>query len=316
MPELPEVEALAGFLRGRKVGRVIARVDVAAISVLKTYDPPPTALAGLSVTDVRRHGKFLDLDVDGLHLIVHLARAGWLHWREQLPAARRGPARVRWRCGCISTTAPGLRPHRGGHPEEAGGVRRPRPAARSPGSPGSGPDPLAPDFTVERVRGAPRPARAPQLKGVLRDQSVHRRGRQRLQRRDPARREDVAVQARRHARRRRVRPLYAAIARRARRGRGRVRGLAAGDSRRRRRPGCGCTGARASPARCAGTPSARCPSPTPRCSTARPARPAASRSPTAGCPGCSVSGQSALRVTCRSCRDAFRAEESPSWLSM
>ena len=61
MPELPEVEALAEFLRGRTLGRVVARVDVAAISVLKTYDPPPGALAGLSVLDVRRHGKFLDL---------------------------------------------------------------------------------------------------------------------------------------------------------------------------------------------------------------------------------------------------------------
>ena len=30
VPELPEVEALAGFLTERAVGRVVARVDVAA----------------------------------------------------------------------------------------------------------------------------------------------------------------------------------------------------------------------------------------------------------------------------------------------
>ena len=65
MPELPEVEALASFLRERAVGRVVARVDVASINVLKTFDPPVTSLGGLTVTGAARHGKFLDLDVDG-----------------------------------------------------------------------------------------------------------------------------------------------------------------------------------------------------------------------------------------------------------
>ena len=87
MPELPEVEALAGFLRERLIGRAVDRVDIGAISVLKTYDPPPTALRGLTVTSVDRHGKFLDLDVDGLHLIFHLARAGWLRWYDAAPTA-------------------------------------------------------------------------------------------------------------------------------------------------------------------------------------------------------------------------------------
>ncbi|MDQ1702688.1 MAG: formamidopyrimidine-DNA glycosylase [Frankiaceae bacterium] len=87
MPELPEVESLAAFLRVRAVGRVITRVDVAGISALKTYDPPPTSLAGLTITAVGRAGKFLDIDVDGLHLVVHLARAGWLHWKDKLPTA-------------------------------------------------------------------------------------------------------------------------------------------------------------------------------------------------------------------------------------
>ncbi|MFC7731216.1 DNA-formamidopyrimidine glycosylase family protein [Actinomadura keratinilytica] len=97
MPELPEVEALAAFLRERAVGHAVARVDVLAVPALKTYDPPVTALAGLSITGVARHGKFLDLDVDGLHLVVHLARAGWLRWREQVPRGPPGPAaRTPW----------------------------------------------------------------------------------------------------------------------------------------------------------------------------------------------------------------------------
>ena len=93
MPELPEVEALAAFLRENAVGRVITRVDLAGIQSIKTFDPPLSALGGLEVTGASRHGKFLDLDVSGLHLVVHLARAGWLHWRENLPPAPPKPGK-------------------------------------------------------------------------------------------------------------------------------------------------------------------------------------------------------------------------------
>jgi formamidopyrimidine-DNA glycosylase len=93
VPELPEVEALAAFLRENAVGRVVARVDLAAVQAIKTFDPPLSALAGLEVTGASRHGKFLDLDVSGLHLVVHLARAGWLHWRSGLPPAPPKPGK-------------------------------------------------------------------------------------------------------------------------------------------------------------------------------------------------------------------------------
>ncbi|MGY1841379.1 MULTISPECIES: Fpg/Nei family DNA glycosylase [unclassified Modestobacter] len=93
MPELPEVEALAAFLRENAVGRTVTRVDLAAVQAIKTFDPPLSSLAGLEVTGAARHGKFLDLDVSGLHLVVHLARAGWLHWREGLPTAPPKPGR-------------------------------------------------------------------------------------------------------------------------------------------------------------------------------------------------------------------------------
>jgi formamidopyrimidine-DNA glycosylase len=99
VPELPEVEALAAFLRENAVGRVITRVDLSAVQAIKTFDPPLSALGGLEVTGASRHGKFLDLDVSGLHLVVHLARAGWLHWRTGLPTAPpkpgKGPLAVR-----------------------------------------------------------------------------------------------------------------------------------------------------------------------------------------------------------------------------
>jgi formamidopyrimidine-DNA glycosylase len=92
VPELPEVEALAAFLRERAVGHHIERIEVSAISALKTYDPPVSAAAGLAVTGASRHGKFIDLSIadpggadpggGDLHLVVHLARAGWLHYRD------------------------------------------------------------------------------------------------------------------------------------------------------------------------------------------------------------------------------------------
>jgi formamidopyrimidine-DNA glycosylase len=93
MPELPEVEALAAFLRDRAAGRVVARSDVAAISAVKTFDPPLHAINGLTVTGANRYGKFLDLEIDGLHLITHLSRGGWLQWRENMPPAPPRPGR-------------------------------------------------------------------------------------------------------------------------------------------------------------------------------------------------------------------------------
>jgi len=93
MPELPEVEALAAFLRERAVGHAVARADMAALSAVKTFDPPLSALNGATVTGVARYGKFLDLDVDGMHLVMHLARAGWLQWRESLPPAPPRPGK-------------------------------------------------------------------------------------------------------------------------------------------------------------------------------------------------------------------------------
>ena len=93
MPELPEVEALASFLRERAVGRAVIRADVAAFSAVKTFDPPLTALQGAVASGASRYGKFLSLDFDGMHLITHLARGGWLQWRESLPPAPPKPGK-------------------------------------------------------------------------------------------------------------------------------------------------------------------------------------------------------------------------------
>ena len=93
MPELPEVEALADYLRQHAVGRTVGRVDVAALSVLKTFAPPINALHGLTVTGANRWGKYLGLEVGELNLITHLSRAGWLRWSEKLTATPLKPGK-------------------------------------------------------------------------------------------------------------------------------------------------------------------------------------------------------------------------------
>ncbi|MCB0935795.1 MAG: Fpg/Nei family DNA glycosylase [Mycolicibacterium sp.] len=93
MPELPEVEALADHLRRHAVGRVVERIDVAALSVLKTFDPPPSALHGHTVSGAHRWGKYLGLQVGEFHLITHLSRAGWLRWSEKLGPAPLKPGK-------------------------------------------------------------------------------------------------------------------------------------------------------------------------------------------------------------------------------
>jgi formamidopyrimidine-DNA glycosylase len=93
VPELPEVEALAYHLRRHAVGLPVGRVDVSAFSVLKTFDPPITALHGQTVTGANRWGKYLGLQVGALHLITHLSRAGWLRWSDKLAAAPLKPGK-------------------------------------------------------------------------------------------------------------------------------------------------------------------------------------------------------------------------------
>jgi formamidopyrimidine-DNA glycosylase len=93
MPELPEVEALADHLRRHAVGRTVGRVDVAALSVLKTFDPPLSALHGHEVTGANRWGKYLGMQAGDLHLITHLSRAGWLRWSDKLAAAPLKPGK-------------------------------------------------------------------------------------------------------------------------------------------------------------------------------------------------------------------------------
>jgi formamidopyrimidine-DNA glycosylase len=169
MPELPEVEALAAFLTQRAVGRVVATVWPVAINVLKTYDPPPTALAGMEISSVRRIGKFLDIDVSGLHLVTHLARAGWLQWKEKQPAAPPRPGKGPLALRVILDDDSGF------DLTEAGTQKRlavyvVKDPFEVPGIARLGIDPLDPQFTPATLAGLL--TKRQQVKGVLTDQSV------------------------------------------------------------------------------------------------------------------------------------------------
>jgi formamidopyrimidine-DNA glycosylase len=172
MPELPEVEALARDLDGRLTDRAIVRVDIAAFSCLKTYDPPITALSGGLIDGVTRHGKFLDIDVSGTHLVLHLARAGWIRWKDEVPQVPAKPnaksplaARVVLDNGSgLDITEAGTRKSLALYvvrdPREVEGIAR------------LGPDPLDDAFTIDVLGDILQRAGRAQIKGVLRSQGT------------------------------------------------------------------------------------------------------------------------------------------------
>ncbi|MFD6879301.1 MULTISPECIES: Fpg/Nei family DNA glycosylase [unclassified Streptomyces] len=170
MPELPEVEALRGFLDEHLAGRVVDRVLPLAVSVLKTYDPPPTALEGLTAGSTARHGKFLALRIGDLYLVTHLARAGWLHWRDAFPAQPPRPGKGPLALRVVLEDGGGF------DLTEAGTQKRlavyvVRDPQDVPGIARLGPDPLAEGFDRDAFAALLAGERR-QIKGVLRDQAV------------------------------------------------------------------------------------------------------------------------------------------------
>jgi formamidopyrimidine-DNA glycosylase len=172
VPELPEVEALALDLKGRLRDRAITKIHLVQFSALKTYDPPLSALEGTLVDEVSRHGKFLDLEASGVHLVLHLARAGWVRWRDEVPALPPKPSTKSTLAARIV-----LDDDTGLDITEAGTkkslaiyvVNDPQDV---PGIATLGPDPLTEDFTPARLREILDGQGRKQIKGVLRHQGT------------------------------------------------------------------------------------------------------------------------------------------------
>ena len=167
MPELPEVESLARFLAERATGRTVTRAELGSLSALKTYDPPLSDLVGRKVTGTARRGKYLALDFGGLALVTHLARGGWLQWRDALTTARAKPGK-----GPLALRL-GFDDGSGFDITEQGTEKRlalwvVRDIAEVERVAGLGPDPLEPGFDLAPLLAG----RRAQLKGVLTNQSV------------------------------------------------------------------------------------------------------------------------------------------------
>ena len=175
MPEMPEVQGLVDFLRGRIVGLQITRVSVAQIAALKTFDPPVHALHEASGVSVDRPGKFVDIGCHGpagepLHLIFHLAKAGWLRWYDSVPTTLVKPGRSPIAARVSLSDGSGFDLTEAGTKKSLA-VYVVRDPGDVPGIARLGPDPLDPGFTVETLAGLLE-GRRTQIKGVLRDQSI------------------------------------------------------------------------------------------------------------------------------------------------
>ncbi|WAP51755.1 zf-TFIIB domain-containing protein [Arthrobacter sp. ATA002] len=183
MPEMPEVQGLVDFLREKLLPSgappaVVSDVEVLSFAVLKTAGVPVDALRGSPVTGVERRGKFIVLHTGGVHLVMHLAKAGWLRWSDALKPGRLRPGKgsMALRVRFAPREGPG---HDGG--DEPGfdlteaGTRKAlavylvRDPADVPGIARLGPEAFDVDFAAFTGLVA---AHRGQIKGLLRDQSV------------------------------------------------------------------------------------------------------------------------------------------------
>ena len=171
MPELPEVHALVADLGTRLGGRTVERFDLVSFAALKTFDPPVSALAGGTVRQVSRHGKFLDILIDDLHVIIHLARAGWLRWRPDPPAPIGRSGRTALAARLVLDDGSGFDITEAGTKKSLA-VYVVRDPQEVPGIARLGPDPLSPGFTIDAFRAILAGAGRSQIKGVLRNQSL------------------------------------------------------------------------------------------------------------------------------------------------
>ena len=171
MPELPEVHALASDLGARLTGRNVARLDIIAFASLKTFDPPTSALAGKTIGAVTRHGKFLDVSVGELHLVIHLARAGWIRWRDAAPQRIVRPGKTPLAARVVLDDGSGFDVTEAGTKKSLA-IHIVRSPFEVPGIARLGPDPLAETFTIQEFVGILEAGGRKQIKGLLRDQSV------------------------------------------------------------------------------------------------------------------------------------------------
>ena len=109
MPELPDVVVYCDALNERIAGEPLVRVRIVNPFVLRTVDPPLSAIENHRVVDVRRLGKRIVMAFDGdLFLVIHLMVAGRFRWltSEQKPPGRITLALLDFPKGTLALTDP------------------------------------------------------------------------------------------------------------------------------------------------------------------------------------------------------------------
>jgi formamidopyrimidine-DNA glycosylase len=82
MPELPDITVYVERLSKLVAGHELQRVRIASPFLLRTVDPPISAVNGKRVKDFRRLGKRIVFVLeDDLFLVLHLMVAGRLQWK-------------------------------------------------------------------------------------------------------------------------------------------------------------------------------------------------------------------------------------------
>ena len=94
VPELPEVEITARRLNSAVAGAEIASALAPGMNTMKTFDPPLDALAGQTITGVRRIGKMPVVEVGEHALLIHLMSAGRLGLFDKQATAKDRSARL------------------------------------------------------------------------------------------------------------------------------------------------------------------------------------------------------------------------------
>ena len=168
MPELPEVEALAEWVRTDLTGKTVRDMRMRSVAAVKTYDPPMSALVGRAISGATRRGKYLAIELGDLRLVTHLSLGGWIRWVAGQPDRKltlKGPiiAEMRFDDGQLDFTEHGK--------EKRLALWLVRDLNEVPPIQTLGPEALDPSLDVAEFSGLLR-SRPGTLKSVLADQHV------------------------------------------------------------------------------------------------------------------------------------------------
>jgi formamidopyrimidine-DNA glycosylase len=84
LPELPDITVYLDALAPRVLRQPLERLRIGNPFIVRTIDPPVTAVEGRRIVALRRVGKRIVLAMEGdLFVVLHLMIAGRLRWRER-----------------------------------------------------------------------------------------------------------------------------------------------------------------------------------------------------------------------------------------